>query len=349
MRFLEDTLRAWNSWREFVRKGYSHAHLFVRWRDRATASIVCARCGSINPSEYRFCAVCGTALTGPAPASSAATAPLPLQPYSHPVGAVGGANAAGKTTWLVLVAVIATLVALAGIGAFMVVQFGRTPPNSAAYGAAIQVGSAQCSSTFQGQYPLRAYWLILGVILSNTGGFALTPGGLDWVVTNADASHPTYLSGNYSTQTVPAGGTASFTLAFDIDASASPSFLTLALPNGARPTASFFGCGPRTIGIAPARSADGTNWTLTFTFVSSGLSTNGTRLTIVTGGGSTVLAAKPFSALVYGVDRAAYFQAVFGPSVGVGDRLLISTTTYPTGYTYQISDGTSILAAGTLQ
>jgi flagellin-like protein len=108
------------------------------------------------------------------------------------------------------------------------------------------------------------------------------------------------------------------------------------------------GSGPRAIGVAPSRSGDGTNWTLTFTSVPSGLTTAGTRLTIISGGGSTALASKAFSALVYGTDKAGYVQAIAGTSVGVGDRVLVSTTTYPTGYTYQISDGTSILASGRL-
>ena len=108
------------------------------------------------------------------------------------------------------------------------------------------------------------------------------------------------------------------------------------------------GNGPRAIGIAPARSADGTNWTLTFTSVPSGLTTSIVRLTLITGGGSTALPSTPLNALVYSTARAAYVQAVAGPTVGVGDRLLISTTTYPTGYQYQLSDGTSILASGRL-
>ena len=109
------------------------------------------------------------------------------------------------------------------------------------------------------------------------------------------------------------------------------------------------GNGPRVIGIAPARSADGTNWTLTFTSVPSGLTTSLVRLTIISGGGSTALASTSLNALVYSTARAAYVQAVVGSSVGVGDRLLISTTTYPTGYGYQLSDGTSILASGRLE
>ncbi len=83
--------------------------------------------------------------------------------------------------------------------------------------------------------------------------------------------------------------------------------------------------------------------------VPSGLTVTGTKLTVITGGGATSLAAKAFGSLVYATDHAGYVQAVSGSAVGVGDRLLLSRTSFPTGYTYQISDGTSILASGTLQ
>src|SRR6267143_2877329 len=110
------------------------------------------------------------------------------------------------------------------------------------------------------------------------------------------------------------------------------------------------GTGPKTIGVVPGRSTDGTNWTLTFANVPTGLTTAGTKLTIIIGSGSTTLGSKAFSALTWATDKVVYIQASAGSAVGVGDRLLISTTTYgPSGYSYQLSDGTSILAQGSLQ
>ena len=110
------------------------------------------------------------------------------------------------------------------------------------------------------------------------------------------------------------------------------------------------GTGPKTIGVVPGRSTDGTNWTLTFANVPTGLTTAGTKLTIISGSGSTTLGSKAFSALTWATDKVVYIQASAGSAVGVGDRLLISTTTYgPSGYSYQLSDGTSILAQGSLQ
>ncbi len=110
------------------------------------------------------------------------------------------------------------------------------------------------------------------------------------------------------------------------------------------------GSGPKTIGVVPGKSSDGTNWTLTFANVPSGLTKTGTTLTISAPSGSTSLASTAFGSLVYATNKAAYIQAVSGTAVGVGDKLLLSTTTYgPTGYQYTLSDGTNILATGTLQ
>ena len=106
---------------------------------------------------------------------------------------------------------------------------------------------------------------------------------------------------------------------------------------------------PLAIGVATTRSADGTNWTLTFTSVPSGLTTSGTRLTMFARNGSTALAAKPLNALVYSSDRAAYVQTVPSASLGIGDWLLISTTMYPAGYQYQLVSGSNVLVTGILQ
>ena len=105
---------------------------------------------------------------------------------------------------------------------------------------------------------------------------------------------------------------------------------------------------PRFMGISVGRSADGTNWTLLITSVPSGLAPTAVRLTIITSGGSTALASTSFASLNYAVDRAAYDQAQPGGTVAVADQLLISTVAYPTGYGYQISESTGILAEGML-
>lgn len=103
----------------------------------------------------------------------------------------------------------------------------------------------------------------------------------------------------------------------------------------------------RTMGVSISPSADGTNWTLLFVSVPSGLSTATTTLAIFDTGGAPVLAATSFATLSYGTHRAAYFGDADG-TVEVGERLLISTSTYPTGYQVEIADNTRRLFSGTL-
>lgn len=105
---------------------------------------------------------------------------------------------------------------------------------------------------------------------------------------------------------------------------------------------------PRLMGISVGRSADGTNWTLLITSVPTGLGPSSVKLAILTSGGSIALASTAFASLNYATDRAAFVQAQSGGTVTVGDRLLISTLSYPPGYGFQIADSTGVLAAGTL-
>src|SRR3989442_438839 len=51
----------------------------------------------------------------------------------------------------------------------------------------------------------------------------------------------------------------------------------------------------------------------------------------------------------YALDGASSIRSQSGGPVVGGDRLIVSTTTYSSGYTYQITDSTSILAAGMLR
>ncbi len=105
----------------------------------------------------------------------------------------------------------------------------------------------------------------------------------------------------------------------------------------------------RVIGVNVARSSDGRNWVLTFTSVPTGLTPFNTMLAILTSGGVTALSATPLGSLNYSSVGALYAQAQPGGPVAVGDRLLINTSMYPTGFGYQLSDGIRLLAYGTLQ
>ena len=104
------------------------------------------------------------------------------------------------------------------------------------------------------------------------------------------------------------------------------------------------------MGINQAVSGDGTNWSLLITSTPTGLTTSAVKLTITTSGGSTALSPTAFASLTSGswnMNRAQ-FVGNGGTTIVVGDRLLISTTTYPTGYGVQIADSQGILYAHSL-
>ncbi|MGQ0797230.1 MAG: archaellin/type IV pilin N-terminal domain-containing protein [Methanobacteriota archaeon] len=104
----------------------------------------------------------------------------------------------------------------------------------------------------------------------------------------------------------------------------------------------------RSMGVTIGRSADGTNWTLIVASSPTGLTTAGTTLTILNTGGSIALAAEAFSSLSYSADGAVFSNNGVS-AVDPGDRVLVSTSRYPTGFRVEIGDGSSILFAGTLQ
>src|SRR3989449_3944814 len=108
--------------------------------------------------------------------------------------------------------------------------------------------------------------------------------------------------------------------------------------------------GPRVMGVNIGRSGDGTNWTLLITTTPSGLTTSAVKLTITTSGGLTSLSPTAFASLTSASWNAnkAQFVGTGGTTIVVGDRVLISTTTYPSGYAVQIADSQGILYAHAL-
>src|SRR5439155_2893030 len=102
----------------------------------------------------------------------------------------------------------------------------------------------------------------------------------------------------------------------------------------------------RVMGVNIARSGDGTNWTLLITTTPTGLTTSAVKLTITTGGGAnTVVNNIAFSSLTstnWNANKAQFIGSG-GSTVIVGDRLLISTTSYPPGYQVLIADSQGIL------
>ncbi len=120
------------------------------------------------------------------------------------------------------------------------------------------------------------------------------------------------------------------------------------------------GSTPKALGVSVARSADGTNWTLTFTSVPTGLTPATTNLLLTSGSGASVISSTPLSTFsgglvtVTGGKLYVQYSAAGAASVGAGDILRIATTlssstTSTSGYAYQITSGGTILASGTLQ
>jgi len=108
--------------------------------------------------------------------------------------------------------------------------------------------------------------------------------------------------------------------------------------------------GPRVMGVNIAISGDGTNWTLLITSTPAGLTTSAVKLTITTSANLTALGPIAFSALTSGSwsTNHAQFLGSGGTTIVVGDRLLISTTAYPSGYSVQIADSQGVLYAHAL-
>src|SRR5256884_7990418 len=106
------------------------------------------------------------------------------------------------------------------------------------------------------------------------------------------------------------------------------------------------GQGPRVMGVNIGRSGDGTNWTLLITTTPTGLTTSAVKLTITTGGGAnTVVNNIAFSSLTstnWNTNKAQFIGSG-GSTVIAGDRVVVSTTSYPPGHQVLIADSQGIL------
>src|SRR5207245_3960479 len=78
---------------------------------------------------------------------------------------------------------------------------------------------------------------------------------------------------------------------------------------------------PRVMGVAVARSADGTNWTLTMTSVPTGLYPSTAKLAVITSGGATPLDATTLVSLHYAAHKPAYVPRHSDAPVVGGHRL----------------------------
>src|SRR2546421_6205932 len=106
------------------------------------------------------------------------------------------------------------------------------------------------------------------------------------------------------------------------------------------------GQGPRVMVVNIGRAVDGPIWTRLNTSTLPSLTTSAVKLTVTTGGGAnTVVNNIAFASLTAGNwnTNKAQFIGSGGTTLIVGDRLVISTTSYPAGYQVLIADSQGIL------
>ncbi len=111
-------------------------------------------------------------------------------------------------------------------------------------------------------------------------------------------------------------------------------------------------------GINLGKSGDGSNWTLSFTTVPSGALQANTFVTVTTGSGAAISTATNVAMLNIraggsGTGYGMYYTpltTITGPSAPItaGDTLRLSVAVFPSGYTVQITSGTSVVYTHTL-
>ena len=107
---------------------------------------------------------------------------------------------------------------------------------------------------------------------------------------------------------------------------------------------------PVSMGISVSRSGDGSNWVMLVSSSPSGKAYTSTSLAIFRSDGSVNLTATFLSALAPATNGCSLSKvSSTATAVQVGDRILCKTGWYSTDTTYQVSDGTVILASGTFR
>ncbi len=107
------------------------------------------------------------------------------------------------------------------------------------------------------------------------------------------------------------------------------------------------GQGPRAIGVVVDKTGDGSNWQLTVASVPAGMPLSSVYLTVFYGNGTVAQTKTALDSL------SGNAQLVQGDASSTtlrpGDRILLSTTAYPAGSSYQLAEDAGILAEGTLR
>ena len=106
------------------------------------------------------------------------------------------------------------------------------------------------------------------------------------------------------------------------------------------------GTTPAAIGVSVSQTPNGLNWALTFASVPAGMTPASVSLVVFAASGTILLSKTALPSLsgdaAYSpIDPAAVY-------INAGDRILLSTSAFPTGSTYQLVDANGVLASGTL-
>ena len=104
---------------------------------------------------------------------------------------------------------------------------------------------------------------------------------------------------------------------------------------------------PQALGVSVSQSTDGANWIMVVSSAPSGKAYTATTLAIFKPDGSNNLTATALSSLATATNGCSLSKAnSASTAVSVGDRILCKTSWYVTDASYQVSDGTTILASG---
>lgn len=107
------------------------------------------------------------------------------------------------------------------------------------------------------------------------------------------------------------------------------------------------GSTPQAIGVTVRKTSDGTNWELTLTSVPAGKSPSQVYLIVFYANGTVALSKTALGSL----SGSASFVQIdsSATTIQVGDKILLSTSTYGAGSQYQLVDDNGVLAQGILQ
>ena len=191
-------------------------------------------------------------------------------------------------------------------------------------------------------------FMVLNVTFSNTGTLDVNFNRTSWAMRDPsgvflDLPSPLF---NVSLH-APAQRATRGTIVFN-DWSSSVAQLSVALPDGKRIVTLLTTTLDMSVNVGV--SGDGTNWTLLVVSIPLALLKTDTNLMINGSAGTVLLPPTSFAGLDYSIHHAAYISAG-GPTytqIVVGDRLLISTATYPSGSQLEISSQTKVWFTGTL-